>query len=231
MVGFNPTRSAFYDSQQMRLTSLANTAKLTDDNLQPLTADNKTGSKLTKPNRQELTPLNFDGDDSELDEESDNLTPLYAAETSTSPIARGNSSSGEKVAMRLNDFVGFPNWDSPPECKEGKLACAWFVSRVLEKTLGFTNGSLSVKQLITNLEKAGAVQISASEAKPGDICAVDGGKQYQHTGIVGKDGDTLVHNSGQAGESIETASLTFPHYQEAGDKYTYWRLPDTIEKA
>jgi hypothetical protein len=155
--------------------------------------------------------------------------PAEAPKTAEKAKAEPKTSAREKIEAVADSMVGYSNKTSPKETEGGRLACAWFVNEVCKKALNRTfpseGDTLTVVTTVKAMMEAGGKEVSAKEAKKGDIVWVDMGGKRQHIGIVMADGATkLLHNSGPDGKSIITEGDEFPKYK--GGKHKFIRLGD-----
>jgi hypothetical protein len=179
--------------------------------------------------------------------------PLQAARSLATNSINGVGSFfgniGNQIAQTARQLVGLNSRAlAPPETNGGRLACAWFVSKVFEP-LGIKAKSLGVVDLVNQMKQLkplGAKQVPANQIRAGDIVTIDrtpngAGGSGEHIGIVSRvdlnpNGTIkyveLTHNSSSKGMAVTTSGATFPSYRQPGDAqlYAYYRLPDNLAK-
>ena len=126
--------------------------------------------------------------------------------TSNRPVPPPPGNINQAILQAANAMRGFPtdNRYSPLATKNGKLACAWAVNKVLShaglQTLA--NNSLRVLEVEADLRNGRGVQVSPQQAQPGDLVLVDAGSHTnsQHIGICLTPGctQTISNSSSKA---------------------------------
>jgi cell wall-associated NlpC family hydrolase len=140
--------------------------------------------------------------------QTENTQTNYEAVSTSSPVAESSESTDSVEAGEINEKIYDEAVKSVGESSAsgpggGNVACAWFVNKILKRTIGQTvNGdsTTTMGQKFRTMVNAGkAEEVSLADAQPGDIILSPTEWSPQrntgHVGIVGKENKVYSNSS------------------------------------
>ena len=147
-------------------------------------------------------------------------TPVPEPVPVVTPPVEPNS-AGPQIYQEAVRAVGESSSSGPDG---GNLACAWFVNRILKRTIGYTVDGDSTSSMETDFQaeiaKGKAVSVSLAEAQPGDIILPPTvwtpTRNTGHVGIIGEDQKIYSNSSRRAQWSQNFTYNSWVEYYQTG---------------
>ena len=151
----------------------------------------------------------------------------------TGQIPNGLSASSQKVLAEALKAVGNMKTGTIPDTKQGRLACAAAVNKIIAGALGAPiNNSLSTVDMKKSLDSSNRFTYIGSDfgnAMPGDIIISPTGNQVGHVGIIASAGGSSIISNSSGNREVQanfTASSWYQRYESERNLGVYIYRPN-----